>query len=90
MNFCLARRFLWNDSKIGQRQYEFRGFEPAGLADLREVSEEITSRPWFNKDPAARKAFVKDRPDAYPGGTFSPLAGNPILEAKAHVGRDRS
>lgn len=58
-------------------------FEPSELADMREVFEEITSQPWFSRDPDARKAFARYVIEAYPGGTFNPTTDKPLLEATA-------
>ncbi|MCJ8056966.1 hypothetical protein GB928_025610 [Shinella curvata] len=65
-------------------------FEPSELAEMRDVFDEITSQPWFSRDPGAKKAFAKYLLDAYPGGTFNPATDKPMLEAtaRAHYGRD--
>nr|WP_298094791.1 hypothetical protein [uncultured Shinella sp.] len=66
-------------------------FEPSELADMRDVFDEITSQPWFSRDPAAKKAFAKYLLEAYPGGTFNPAMDKGLLEAtaKAHYGRNK-
>ena len=65
-------------------------FEPAELADMRDAFDEITSQPWFSRDPAAKKAFARYMLDAYAGGTFNPATDKPMLEstARAYYGRD--
>jgi len=65
-------------------------FEPSDLVEMRDVFDEITSQPWFSRDPQARKAFAKYLLHAYPGGTFDPATDKPLLEAtaRAHYGRE--
>ena len=65
-------------------------FGPSELADMRDVFDEITSQPWFSRDPDAREAFAKYLLDAYPGGTFNATTDKPLLEktARANYGRD--
>ncbi len=65
-------------------------FEPAELADMRDVFDEITSQHCFSRDPHARTAFAKYLLDAYPGGTFNLARDKPVLEstARAYYGRD--
>lgn len=60
-----------------------RIFEPSELAEMREVFEEITSQPWFSRDPDARKAFGRYLFKTYPDGTYDQTKHRLAIEEAA-------
>lgn len=66
-------------------------FQPEELSAIKHVFEEITSEPWFSRDPSAKKSFAEYLIDTYRNRTFDPARDRPMVidVARAHFRRGR-
>jgi hypothetical protein len=76
--------FPLNDSKGATGTGMTSGiFESSELSEMRAVFEEISSQPWFSRDPDAREAFGRYLFKNYPDGSFDPIKHRSAIEEAA-------
>lgn len=58
-------------------------YQPEDLSAMREVFEEVTSEPWFDRRPEARNSFAKYLLENYPDGSYDPIKHRAVIEDAA-------
>ena len=67
-------------------------YQPEALTAMKEVFEEITAEPWFNKDPEAKASFAQYLLENYPDGSYDAKSHRSAIEdaARKYFGRTLS